>query len=304
MAEYLTLANLIDECERGLKEYGGAKADLVTHMINMVYLNEILVVDNLYPLYWLVDFDDTLASKAPSVISAITAADPGVITTSSAHGLAVNDIISIYSIVGMTELNNRMFRVETVPTATTIDLIDIDEVDAIDTSGYTTYVSGGVINHRGIPLSTTGKDVQKVLRCKWHGQEPMTKITEEELEEDTYWWDDSTELPRRYYHRKKYTTAGAESNHLLWFNCADATYDLRYWFEMRPAKLVTTATDVPLLPPQFHYMIVAGVLTRLAEQNIQVENQVIWPGIYTSQLEQLKQFNRKWYRENDHSLIL
>ena len=54
MADFLTFANLVDECERGLKDYGSAKIDLIKHMINMVYLNEMLVVDNLYPVYWLV----------------------------------------------------------------------------------------------------------------------------------------------------------------------------------------------------------------------------------------------------------
>ena len=101
MADFLTFANLVDECERGLKQYGGAKADLVKSMINMVYQNEILVADSMYPMFWMVDHDDTLASKASSDISAITAADPGVITTSAVHGLVANDIISIYDIVGI-----------------------------------------------------------------------------------------------------------------------------------------------------------------------------------------------------------
>ncbi len=303
MADFLTLANLVDECERGLKEYGGAKSDLVKHMINMVYLNEICSVDNLYPLHWLVDFDDTLASKSPSVITAITAADPGVITTSAVHGLVAGDIISIYTIVGMTELNNRMFKVSTAPTTTTLTLIDIDDVDAIATTGYTTYVSDGVINHRGIPLSTTGKNVQSILRCKWHGEYDMETITDQELEDSTVHWGDGTSLPSYYYHRKKYTTAGVESNHLLWFESADDDYDLRYWFVLRPSKLTADA-NVPLLPPQFHYAIVAGVMTRLMEQNIQVENQQVWPGIYTAQLEAIKQFNRQWYIENEHQFIV
>ena len=301
MADFLTFANLVDECERGIKFYGGSKIDLVKHMINMVYLNEMLTVDNLHPLHWLVDFDDTLASKAPSVITGITAADPGVITTSAVHGLAAGDIISIYSIAGMTELNNRMFRVNSAPSTTTIDLIDIDGLDEISTSAYTTYVSDGVINHRGIPLATTGKNVQRILKCMWHGEEPMTPITYDELEKYEDWWDESTELPSRYYLRKKYTTAGVESNHLLWFHGADAAYDLRYWFELRPTKLVDD-DSVPLLPNQFHYAIVAGVLMRFAEQGVQVENQVIWPSIYSAQLEQLKQFNRKFYMENKHFL--
>ena len=303
MADFLTFANLVDECERGLKDYGSAKIDLIKHMINMVYLDEMLVVDNLYPLYWLVDFDDTLASKDPLVITAATQADPGVFTTDAAHGRAAGDIESVYDIVGMTEMNNRMVRVSEALTATTLTFIDIDGLDAIDTSDMSKYVSGGVINHRGIPLATTGKNVQRILKCKWHGEGDMTEITEDELEKDTYWWDSDTSRPERYYHRKKFTSAGVESNHLLWFVGADDAYDLRYWFEVRPPKLVDDA-NVPLLPPQFHYAIVAGVLTRLAEQNVQVENRAIWPGIYTAQLEQLKQFNRKWYIGNQHQFMV
>jgi len=298
VANALDFATLLSQCRRALKGYGAAKNDLIKHMINMVYLNEILVVDDLYPLYWLVDFNDTIASKAPSEIDSITQADPGVIVTKAAHGLAVDDITSIYNIEGMTELNNRVFSVNTVPSTTNLTLIDIDGLDAIDTSGYTAYSSGGVINQRGTLLSVSGKDVQRILGCGWHGEKPMTPISNKKLEAVTKWWDSSTARPQRYYHRKKYSTAGGEKNHLLWFMGADAAYDLRYWFVLAPPKLIEN-TDVPLLPPQFHYMITAGVLTRLAEQGVQVENQVIWPGIYTSQLKQLKQFNRKWYKENE-----
>jgi len=126
----------------------------------------------------------------------------------------------------------------------------------------------------------------------------MTPISNEALEEVTQWWSDSVARPTRYYHRKKYSTAGGEKNHLLWFMGADAAYDLRYWFVLAPPKLIDDA-DVPLLPPQFHYMIIAGVLTRLSDQSVQVENQVIWPGLYKAQLGQLKQFNRKWYEQNE-----
>jgi len=294
----LNFAALLAECKRALKGYSDAKDDLIEHMINMVYLNEILVADDLYPLNWLVDFDDTMASKAPSEIDSISQADPGVIVTKTPHGLAVDDIISIYDTGGMIELNNRVFSVEVVPSTTSLRLIDIDGLDSIDTSEYTAYTSGGIINQRGTLLSVSGKDVQRVLGCEWHDEKKMKPISIKELGDVTKWWGSSTARPERYYHRKKYSTAGGEKNHLLWFMGADAAYDLRYWFVLAPPKLINS-TDVPLLPPSFHYMIVAGVLTRLAEQNVQVENQVIWPGIYTAHLSQLVQDNRKWYEENE-----
>ena len=301
MADFLTLENLVDECERGLKQYGGAKSDLIKNMINMVYLTEILAVDTVYPLHWLLDFDDTLASKAPANISAITLADPGVITTDAAHGFVANDVVSIYSIVGTTQLNNRMFKVATAPSTTTLTLIDIDGVDAISSSAYTAWSSGGVINHRGLTLATTGKDVERIIRCSWHGEDDMELVTDDDLEEDTQWWDDSTTRPEKYYHRKSYTAAGVEVNHLLWFACADQAYDLRYWFIKRPAKLTDDA-HVPLLPPKFHYAIVAGVMTRLGKDPVQTESTGVWPQLYMAQLEALKQFNRKWYKEHEHFL--
>jgi hypothetical protein len=56
---------------------------------------------------------------------------------------------------------------------------------------------------------------------------------------------------------------------------------------------------VPLLPPIFHDTIISGAIVRLAENNVQVENAVIWPGIYKAQLDALKTFNRKYYKEHD-----
>lgn len=125
MSDFLTFQNLIDEVERAVKVSGGSKLELIKAVINQVYLNEILTADTLYPPFWLVTFDDTLNSVAPATISAITKANPGVLTT-SAHGLSVGDIIYIHSIVGMTELNSRFFKVNTVPLTTTLTLIDLD----------------------------------------------------------------------------------------------------------------------------------------------------------------------------------
>ena len=68
--------------------------------------------------------------------------------------------------------------------------------------------------------------------------------------------------------------------------------DLRYWLEKRPARLTADA-NVPLLPPIFHHAIVAGTITRLAESNVQVENQVVWPGVYQMQLRAIVAHNRR-----------
>ncbi len=70
-------------------------------------------------------------------ITAITNANPAVVT-SNAHGLANGEIIQIQDVVGMTQLNNHVFTVSAV-TANTFALL------AENSSGYTAYVSGGIV---------------------------------------------------------------------------------------------------------------------------------------------------------------
>jgi hypothetical protein len=298
MAKYMTFADLYAEVERGIKAYKGARQTLVKHIINNVYLNELIPCDDLFPLYWLVDFDDTLASLAPATITGITKADPGVITVSAAHGLSTSDIVSIYGIVGMTELNNRTFLVNSVPAGTTLSLIDLDSVDAIDSTSFTAWASGGTVHHRGRALS--GRISRMIDDPMWHDEQRMTPIVPKELEAETQWWGDNTSRPSRYMLRKKFLANGTELSHLLWFPCSDAAYDLRYWKEIGPSKLVNDA-DVPLLPPEFHPAIVSGSITRLQESQVQVEAGVVWPTIYAAQVAAIREYNRKFWKDSELS---
>lgn len=68
-------------------------------------------------------------------ITAISKANPCVIT-STAHGLAAGDRVTIASVGGMTELNGNSYVVEYV-TANTFSLYKVDSTN------YTTYTSGG-----------------------------------------------------------------------------------------------------------------------------------------------------------------
>ena len=77
---------------------------------------------------------------APKTITAITKANPGVITSNS-HGFANGDEIYIIGVGGMTQLNGRNFRVANV-TTNTFTLTDLFG-DAIDTTNFTTFTSGG-----------------------------------------------------------------------------------------------------------------------------------------------------------------
>jgi len=73
-------------------------------------------------------------------ITAITKANPGVLTSSS-HGFSNGDEVYIDSVGGMTEINGRNYRVanSTTNTFTLTDLFG----SAINTTNFTTYTSGG-----------------------------------------------------------------------------------------------------------------------------------------------------------------
>lgn len=84
-------------------------------------------------------------NSATKSITAITQANPGVVTTSASHGYSNGDIVYVTGIVGMTELNNKFYYVS-VATATTFRLVDFDDgATQIDTSAMTAYSSGGTL---------------------------------------------------------------------------------------------------------------------------------------------------------------
>ena len=77
---------------------------------------------------------------AATVINAITAADPGAVTTTANHLLVNGDRVRITGVVGMTELNGNVYTV-TKTGATTFTI----GVDTSDTDSYTAYTSDGVV---------------------------------------------------------------------------------------------------------------------------------------------------------------
>lgn len=78
-------------------------------------------------------------------IAAITQANPGVITTSTPHGLTTGDQVYLQNIVGMTQLNNRFFiAIVTSPTAFTLRYVHAPSTD-VSTAAYSAYTSGGTV---------------------------------------------------------------------------------------------------------------------------------------------------------------
>jgi len=87
--------------------------------------------------------DDGQITEGDKTISAITAANPAVVTSSS-HGYSNGDFVNISGVVGMTEVNGKTFKVAD-KTTNTFELQNVDGTD-INSSSFTAYSSGGVAN--------------------------------------------------------------------------------------------------------------------------------------------------------------
>ena len=79
--------------------------------------------------------DGGILTEATKTISAITKANPAVVTATS-HGYSDGDRVFISGVVGMTEVNNREFTVAGKTTNTF-------QLSGVNSSAFTTYTSGG-----------------------------------------------------------------------------------------------------------------------------------------------------------------
>ena len=87
--------------------------------------------------------DQGIITESNKTISGATQANPGVITATS-HGYSNGDHVIITSVVGMTELNGKTFKVAN-KTTNTFEIQDVDG-NNVNTTGYTAYGSAGVAN--------------------------------------------------------------------------------------------------------------------------------------------------------------
>ncbi len=77
-------------------------------------------------------------------ITGITNANPGVITTAGAHGLAAGDYVTISGVTGMTQVNG-VYYVYSVPAVNQLTLIESGATTPLNTTGYGVYIAGGLI---------------------------------------------------------------------------------------------------------------------------------------------------------------
>ena len=114
---------------------GRTKDDGKVKLINFEFSDEQAYVLEFGANYVRFFKDGGILTEATKTISAITKANPAVVTATS-HGYSNGDRVFISGVVGMTELNNREFTVANKTTNTF-------ELSGVDSSGFTTYSSGG-----------------------------------------------------------------------------------------------------------------------------------------------------------------
>lgn len=80
-------------------------------------------------------------------ITAITLANPGVLTLSSAHQFVIGDSVYVSGVLGMTQLTDGFYVVNSVPAATTISLKNYTTGVPVNTTAYTAYASLGTVEY-------------------------------------------------------------------------------------------------------------------------------------------------------------
>ena len=121
----------------GTKFAGRSKDGGKVRLINFEYSDEQAYVLEFGANYIRFFKDGGILTEATIAISAITQANPAVVTATS-HGLSNGDRVFITGVGGMTEVNNLEF---TVAGATT----NTFELSGIDSSAYEAYTSGGTV---------------------------------------------------------------------------------------------------------------------------------------------------------------
>jgi hypothetical protein len=291
MANYRQYSEIYGDVCRAMGDLNNSRATEVKAVVNMVYLNEVLCCDDLYPLFWLMECDDSKKGKVRATITGITAATPPVVTA-VAHGFDTGDVVTIYGVSGMTEVNYRTFRI-TKLTADTFQLMDLVAAN-ITGAGFTAWTSGGYAHHRGTAITAC----KKIYKASWYNyNKSMSFVGIDELEDTSTLMADTLARPQRCMHRKAMNAAGTIYDYLFWYNSPEQTYNARIWYE-KFADRLSADGDIPILPPDFHDILVSGSVSRLIQYSgAQVENAIIWPQLYKQQTEALKSYNREWWRK-------
>ena len=117
--------------------------------------------------------DSGLSLDTPKPITAITKADPGVVTATG-HEFSNGDTVIIRGVVGMTEVNRTKYKVAGV-SGDTFQLTDSDD-ENVDTSDYTTYVSDGEVRKCNTSVSGLSHLVAETVDLFLDGDTATTAV--------------------------------------------------------------------------------------------------------------------------------
>lgn len=93
---------------------------------------------------WTISVPVRTADPFSKTITGATQANPGVLTAAS-HGFAVDDVVFIANVGGMTQLNMKRYKINTVPTSNTFTLKDAVTGTPINTTSFGAFSSNGQV---------------------------------------------------------------------------------------------------------------------------------------------------------------
>lgn len=133
-----------------------------------------IILSGLYPIatitgatsYTIEAQADATVTRANLDIAAITNANPGVVTYTGADNIANGDLVYIFGVGGMTQVNGRVFTVANLNAGA-----NTFELSGVDTTAYGAYTAGGEISFAIVPEFTTTSGSPAVsVRLADHGQ--------------------------------------------------------------------------------------------------------------------------------------
>lgn len=127
---------------------------LIPFEFNVTQAYQIEAGDNYFRFY----ANNAVITSTAQNITGISQTDPAVVTYSGSDTYANGDEVYITGVVGMTEVNNKFYRVANVNAgANTFEITDTDGND-IDATGYTAWSSGGTVAEVYQVASPYGED--------------------------------------------------------------------------------------------------------------------------------------------------
>lgn len=283
MSSKITTSDLVKKCQRFITS--DFKDKELIYLIREAIIQadrDLHNCDNLHPLAWDIVPYDELRCNIAAGISAITQADPGVITAASydsdvtGHGFhdhsTIRDIVTIDSLDGMEQLNGRQFLVEYID-ATTFSLKSLDGQGDINTTNYDAYSSGGAIYHSGFVLNTT--TILANVAGEWTIKKILPKVTfdgfqtnpiSESAVRNNRGWTDISSAGRPIRTRQwEHLTSGSDTSYyLFWYPAADQAYNIGINYQKEIPDISTwSGTVYPFHPAEAHDAIWHGALSHL-----------------------------------------